>query len=238
MDLLEIQGMPVKAEVPGLVDDGSNDSMLWAGLMCASGDTRSGAGIRACQSTDGRLWRCPDDVGKDNANSFSRDMALGFLMYVAASKDLDTFNYWLKYIDQVAEMCPDDNDNRCHITAPLWWQIQHVKNGGDAPWYLNAYLWVAAQTAALGYQLHLVGCHLLLNWQLTGCRNTTIGGVLHRRQPLNPFFQWLAGEVVVIPRQPLNSNMTQWAWERADSEEAWNDSMGWDFIFISNLLKT
>ena len=27
-----------------------------------------------------------------------------------------------------------------------------------------------------------------------------------------------------------------WAWERGDESEAWRESMGWDCVFLANLL--
>jgi|GEM_PF-6637345 len=64
----------------------------------------------------------------------------------------------------------------------------------------------------------------------------------------NPFFLWAAGKIPeameearrLCPKaQPKNEGeiaMTQWAWERAYSEEAWKESFGWDFVAVINLL--
>lgn len=233
--LLNIQGMPIKNEVPGIVDDGAVDSMLWAGLMCASGDFRSVGGIKNCQTQDGRLWRSPDHVLKQQLNSFSRDMALGFLLYVSATNDFVMLRRWLSYLRRNNTICPDANDGRCIATKPLGWQIDYIVYGKTS-WLLKPYLIIAALTAPLGYQLHLVGVHLLLGWLITKKRGTLAGKILHKRQPLNPFFQWLADVTVIIPEASTTSRCTQWAWERADSECAWKESMGWDYLFIRNLI--
>jgi len=228
--------MPMKRPLAGIVDEPMWDSMLWAGLMCASGDLSSANAIKDCQTLTGRMWRSPY-LKTFMGNSFSRDMALGFMMYAAASGDDETFSRWVIYLATDDCLCSDATDNRCAITAPIWWQIDHVRLRRKSPWYLNAYLLAAALTAKPGYQLHLIGCHLLLNWQIDGVKSKMIGNVLSRRQPRNPFFQWLADKPVVLPPEPENSRCIQWAWEREDSEEAWKDSMGWDFQFMRNLME-
>lgn len=35
-----------------------------------------------------------------------------------------------------------------------------------------------------------------------------------------------------------SSNRSQWGWERATAEEAWKNSMGWDCVFLANLLRS
>jgi hypothetical protein len=59
----------------------------------------------------------------------------------------------------------------------------------------------------------------------------------------NPFFLWADGQldeakqkvIELCPRsQP--AERTQWAWERDYDQKAWEESFGWDFIAVINLL--
>jgi hypothetical protein len=48
-------------------DDG--DSMLWAGLLCSTGERAQCDAVQASQTADGRLWRAPSHVNVDRQNS-------------------------------------------------------------------------------------------------------------------------------------------------------------------------
>ena len=70
--------------------------------------------------------------------------------------------------------------------------------------------------------------------------------VLHKRDPQNAFFRWLSEGTsdgladLIISQVPKDGNHTlhQWSFVREDSEKAWEQSMGWDYIFlIDHLLK-
>lgn len=238
-----LNGMPIKRALPGIVDDPSVDSMLWAGLMCASGDVSSAQGIKACQTLGGQLWRSPAHIGEDSENSFSRDMAIGFLLYAASTNDRVMLRKWLDFVEINGGRACAKSDGRCKMSPLIYWHAEKILYGKQLPIVFWPFMVFAALTTPLGYQLHLVGCHLLLAWLYTGKRYKLIGRILHRRQPMNPFFMWLAGEssasikehVDRLEPEAIQSHATQWAWEREDSEQAWRDSMGWDFLFIRNL---
>jgi hypothetical protein len=100
-----------------------------------------------------------------------------------------------------------------------------------------------------GFPLHLAAVQVFilqsLNDQssLVKLAATNISG----RQPRNPFFAYLSeGKTSHVrdltlsecpsAQSPL-TDRSQWAWERADDEEAWRKSMYWDCLFIANLLK-
>ena len=70
--------------------------------------------------------------------------------------------------------------------------------------------------------------------------------VLHKRDPMNAFFNWLSEGAsdgladLIVSQVPKDGNhpMQQWSFVREDSSKAWNESMGWDYIFlIDHLLK-
>lgn len=48
----------------------------------------------------------------------------------------------------------------------------------------------------------------------------------------------IANRVMELCPDPAQttSNRSQWGWERATSEQAWQNSMGWDCVFMANLL--
>jgi hypothetical protein len=59
----------------------------------------------------------------------------------------------------------------------------------------------------------------------------------------NPFFVYLSGDKVksyelLVERVDGLSNPRkfQWSWEREDAEKAYKDSMGWDVVFMCNML--
>ncbi len=66
--------------------------------------------------------------------------------------------------------------------------------------------------------------------------------MLHKRDPLNPFYEWLsigasdrlvdrvAAQIPADGKHPRR----QWSTMRADAEKAWGESMGWEFVFLAN----
>jgi hypothetical protein len=72
--------------------------------------------------------------------------------------------------------------------------------------------------------------------------------ILVNTQPANPFFRYLAEgptpaveqrlvDVCPRPETHATSRRFQWSWERADASEAWKESMGWECIFMHNLVR-
>jgi hypothetical protein len=107
----------------------------------------------------------------------------------------------------------------------------------------------AALVNDVGYPMHLAAIEIYLV-ELNGLASeaSRFGAqFLALREPQNPFFRFLAEgktqrvidlvlSVCPSPSAPSLSK-TQWAWERAASEKAWQNSMYWDCIFMANLLK-
>lgn len=247
MQLLDSYGMPV-------MPDSDGDSMLWAGLMMAVGATKPAQGIQMCQTPDGRLWRAPSRVNNDPKNSFSRDMALGFILYVQATGDYKMADKWTAYIKKTRGLFPanESTDTRHIATPTLWWAMSYA--GIKVPWYyrltrslLRPYNKFELKFTPRGYQTHLKAITALILAIHDGKRDREFGEVLSKLEPENPFFMWLAGNTTLALIQSdcleymHNQNPgagTQWAWQRTDSEEAWKDSCGWDFLFIRMLCKT
>jgi hypothetical protein len=97
--------------------------------------------------------------------------------------------------------------------------------------------------------MHLAAVEIFL-LELSGLasQSTRLGAqFLALREPRNPFFVFLAEgktqrvinlvlDLCPSPQKP-SLDKTQWAWERAASDQAWLHSMYWDCIFMGNLLK-
>jgi hypothetical protein len=232
------------------------DSLLWAALLLAAGESSQADAIRACQDIFGQMYRAPSRVGTADKNSFSRDMATGFTLAAASDDRIREHTYanWIAYtLENGCEACKE-HDGRCLMTPGIYWWAHYL--GIHVPFYyrwtafLNRlYLLIAAFTTPTGYQLHLTGVSLFIQKKLGqwGWLEKKAAARLANRQPSNPFFAWLAGrlpqssylleEAKFIINQEGQGAMHQWAWERDDKEEAFRDSCGHDIMFIEMLLR-
>ena len=241
--------------IPAFDDCNTGDSMLWTGLSCLSGEKELCARVREFQSEDGRLWRSPQRKNNDNSNSFSRDMLLGFLAYLVKTHDrqmAESFPEYLRIKDN--RMCP--GDLRCVVTPTAWGTMREVwlhiglppspnmiaGNLGD-----ETTLIAEAQTASTGYPLHLVGVKLWLKQHIGvwSPRLQFAADTIQKRQPKNPFYAFIAGDKnksarLLIEQAPTSrpARLHQWSWQRDEKESAWNESFGWDVIFMANILLT
>lgn len=236
-------------------DDG--DFLLFAGLACLSGEASQCAYVRASQDAQGRVWRSPLRVGKEAENAFSRDMAKGFLAYVLAKNDGEALLRWVSYVranDGI--MCPLASDNRCQTTPGIRLLAKDVgrKVGVSVDWRSlpvagkavdDATSLASAKFGPEGYQLHLVAISILL--QDAAGRSSPLMDetrkVLRERQPENAFFAYLdrrddAASELLLAQAPAErpARLRQWSFERVDSEEAWRESMAWEWITLGNLL--
>ena len=79
-------------------DDG--DMTLFNGLLCMAGFEEACGAVADAQDENGRFWRSPDRKGdnKGDPHSFSRDMSLGVLAYLVATKDKLAAQKWISWI--------------------------------------------------------------------------------------------------------------------------------------------
>jgi hypothetical protein len=202
------QGYPTK----GNCDDG--DATLFSGLLCLAGEEPGCEGVKAAQDASGKFWRSPRRVGVDTANSFSRDMALGVLSYLLATRDTAAAKSWIQWIDQNSvcqlnvggncqlrtwRFCRDDNDGRCFITPGMWSMMRRVWEHLDLPLHKEMKtngelsLVTEAEQAPLGYALHLKAVIFFL-YQKIGKDfpfEWDLINTIAERQPDNLFFQYL-----------------------------------------------
>ena len=189
-------------------DDG--DATLFSGLLCLAGEELGCDAVKAAQDTAGKFWRSPRRVGIDTSNSFSRDMALGVLAYLVATRDTGAAQQWLQWIDQNSvcqikvggncqlrtyRYCRDDGDGRCFVTPGMWSMMRRVWEHLNLPLHKEMKtlgentLVIETEQAAIGYQLHLKGVITLLYQKLD--RNFSyewdLMNTLAQRQPDNLF---------------------------------------------------
>lgn len=111
-------------------------------------------------------------------------------------------------------------------------------------------LWAAGQLNEPGFSQHLVAAEILLLRQMgyNDPRLDTAAFTLATKQPRNPFFAYLkegkSNRVLELTLAScpavggtIPADRTQWAWERADSDEAWKKGMLWDCVFMGKLLE-
>lgn len=237
------------------------DSMLWNGMACLTGDVIACDAVKRSQGADGRLWRSPQLVENDATNSSSRDMLLGFLAYLVATKDQEAAQKFLSYLEAHGKLCDNAEDNRCDLDYPqhagLWGTIAHV-------WSYIGLTRTATMSAAqvgddfliesqalfvpAGFQKHLVAVALLVRKE-TGHWNTkseaSVKSLLRGEGESNPLLQYLAGNweeastltLEQAPSAPVSvEERTQWALERDTTQEAWKNSIGHDYLFMIRLL--
>lgn len=236
----------------------SGDSMLWAGLLCSSGESDQCTAAKASQGPQGQLFRNPG--GSRGKNDSSRDMLLGFLTYLGKTKDQPAAVNLLKYLQaNDYKLCENATDNRCLVSPTLhsavWGTMKRVwihmgltpskeMNQGDLT--DDSLINLESRFAAEGYELHLVAVELLLRQNTNNYSETLQASAdnILERQPYNPFFEYVAkGATAKAAQLALDKCPTekaalrkQWAWQRAEVEQAWLLSKGWDCIYIANLL--
>ncbi len=99
-----------------------------------------------------------------------------------------------------------------------------------------------------GYPMHLAGAEIFMidKLGLTSVYSRAGAVALALREPMNPFFMYLAEgptqkvkdlvlQLCPTPEKPSRVRH-QWAWEREAAEKAWEESMYWDCYFMGKLL--
>lgn len=234
-------------------DASTGDALLFDGLLCFAGIGDSCQAVRDSQGPDGRFWRSPEWVGKPygSGSTFSRDMALGALAGILRMGDKPVAESWGSYVrNSNYRLCPDERN--CKLASPIIWStFRHVFDAVGAARF--GAMWAAkgwheglaaqAKVAPVGYQLHLTGVHVLL-LQAVGISKPTTSQILANRQPKNPFFAYLNGEIsrsadLTIELCPLTrpTSRQMWQWEREiPNPRPELQSGGWDCVFMASIL--
>jgi hypothetical protein len=240
-------------------EDGDGDSMLWAGLLCAGGDVEQCETAKLSFGNDGSVRRAPGRLYQD-VNASSRDMLLGALHYIVATKDTVTAKKMLKSIkDNGYKLCTNATDNRCDLSPTLYsamwgtmmrvWEYIGLEPSAEMLLGVPAsesLLKIQAIYSGSGYTTHLVAVNLFLH-QKASHWTIEMGKAaryVSDKQPKNPFYEYIrrgatkkAAETVLdLCPTERPERYHQWAWQRDTAERAWEDSMGWDCIFMANIL--
>lgn len=202
----------------------------------------------------------------DNKTSFSRDMSLGAMLYLVKTRDRDAAVNWLTWIENnrpptpipVYRYCRDEVRQSCTLTPASWgimdkvWRFLNLEPSSEMKRWRN---WdedisVLESMFNSGYARHLKGVYSLLLHLMDKSPDTqnNLNSILASAQPNNPFFQYLQQgkteevkelvlELCPVPSEGEPEEKKQWSWERDEDERAWEKSMGWDCIFLTNLLK-
>jgi hypothetical protein len=228
------------------------DMVLFNALLSFSGvEGEANAYVPACIAPDGRPVRSPDLVDKEpNLDGFSKDMLLGVLLWTLVSRDPAPLERLIGYVNRTGCLCPKASDRRCTMTPQMTYLTNKVAKAvgckarlkGDwLPSWLFTTLEVAsALVTPLGYQCHLISVKALI-CKLLGHSTVGIPRILAQRDAGNAWFLWLDGQEEKAALTLLSLNVEpgqghQWSWERDSAEKAWHNSMGWDVVFLINLL--
>lgn len=232
------------------------DATLFNGLLCLSGDELSCEAVRRSQGSDGRIWRAEFRVAAEAVDSFSRDMAMGVLAYLVATKDVELARRWMLWIENNNwRLCRESSDNRCDFTPGFWLLFGDVWRYLGLPLNQNmrsAFLddsvlaLLQSQFAPAGFELHLASVNLLVRRSM-GQQSATLDSLaqaLALRQGQNPFFAYLArGARSNVLRRTIEwcpssapRLRTEWSFERNQQDKPWERSMGWECVMLINFL--
>lgn len=239
------------------------DMTLFSGLSCVSGETARCRDVERSQDTSGRWWRNPHAVHNQATDAFSRDQTLGLLNYFLSrpSTTKGEASAWMAWVDGNKEQtCTASTDTRCLISPDLWALIGQVMGeiGASISPIDQASMfsaiptedptWLIESETNAGFELHLVGLAIMTrrSTRMEGAAGQ-IAANMATRQPLNPFYAFLyEGKKEHVAQMTLaacpatdplpDDGGYDWAWQRDQSSQVWQHAMGWDCIFMVNLL--
>lgn len=296
---------PSKVDANGVCDD--RDSVIFNGLLCASGEDAGCVAVANSQDTAATLpkrgawWRSPRIALEDQkctapdgkCDSFSHDQGLGVLLTVVTKrtdpKYVTRLSDWMTWIDANRpcivgneplcvrfwpRVCRDDTEppnwpfKGCSMRPGDFAMMQTVlprlglnmipdpnpledvlsKFNGWGPMFVV----FGAGLNDIGYPMHLAAAGILILTPLVKNNDEQAdldfaASLLHRRQPKNAFYSYLAGAPredtakLVLESCPktaadIPKDRTQWIWERADGSNAKLSTMLWDCVFMANML--
>lgn len=241
-------GFPSKR---GITKSAQGDCVLFNALLTFAEVPEARNYIRVCIGPDGRPVRSPDLIAMPSEeDGFSKDMLLGVLLWTLVTRDPAPISRLIKYINRTGCLCEKASDRRCTMTPQMTYLTNRVakevgcterlKNDWLFSWVFIALEIISALVTPLGYQCHLISVKALI-WRLLGSKSQVIPNILVKRDPSNPWFIYLSGDKdqaakTLLRLNPQAGKGSQWSWERDTAEAAWKDSMGWDVIFLCNLL--
>lgn len=221
------------------------DNTLWNGLLCASGEAWACDAVRKMQEPEGWVRRSGSRVGDTTElNPTSRDMTLGFALYVQQTGDRAAAERLLAYVKRTGRLAPRC-DHRC-VPSPLVLNSLRVAGGiGEGRVVDHLFVQQNAKAAPAGYPRHLAMVQIWIRKRAGWGGPLLEDGAKHlvKQEPENAFFRFVAGDREAAAERWLKyaprikpSATTQHSFERTDSSEAWRKSYGWEFVMLANLL--
>ena len=237
-------------DYPSKANCADGDGMaLQLGYLCSVGFKPSCDAVSRSVRDNGQLLRAPNRT--DTQNTASRDQLLGFL-----AAQLSGETRWLdvkRFIKKHGRICLDDTDGRCALTpvthSLLGYVHDHLGYHRDATMLINALVFdktLLTQSIAVptGYQLNLVVNAAYIAWK-TGHESRVsyeAARNAYLRQLGNPWFCYVvegADEscaqlaLALWPDEPEHKD--QWSLERDTTDDAWQRSTGWEWLFMAAL---
>ena len=234
---------------------GDGDIAAYAGWLCFSGEEIGCETIKRSFDSQCRAWRSPGRIGVDTDDSFSRDMLLGLMGYFVKKKDKTMASCWMDYVESIGnKLCPDATDNKCTITPAMYGIMKEVWNhiGLKATTNMKLYallddetVYLQSLTQATGYGMELTAFQIYLR-QYMGSYTQSLkkaAETLVKRQPSNPLFEFVyRGKTerfinLLLEQAPTQrpAERFQWSITRDTNEQAWRESMGWEWVYLYNL---
>jgi hypothetical protein len=233
-------------------DGSTGDALLFDGLLCSVGVAESCTAVQNSQGASGQFWRSPQWVDRDygSGSTFSRDMALGALAALSKTGDKVRAEQWGTYIRaNDYRLC--ENESNCKLQSPAIWSVfgQTFKKIDAARFGAMRLLMGGHETLAplvpatpRGYRSHLIAVEVWI-LRLAGIGKPNTSRLLFEKEPLNPFFAYLAGDHEAAYNLTLrwcsapDGTRQAWLWERElPRERPELGSGGWDCVFMTQLL--
>lgn len=256
----KVQGCDVQGVFhPGRPDCNLDDySAGPGGFGCLSGDEQACKTMAMTIAEDGKPYRSyKNRIENDSVNEYSRDQLFGFVAYVVKTKDKESAERLLGYIERTGRLCDNPDDNRCDLTPAAWGLLSKVWRYLGLPRTASmvvndsvddAVVLAQAQSVEVGYQLGLQVEFVFLAKQmgLDTALLRNAARIAWDRQPKNPFYCYtVEGATDTCKRlylewfkegAPLGTR-TQWSLARDQEEvQARRDSMGYEALFLGRLL--
>lgn len=206
------------------IKEGDGISMLGRWIL-DSGDMAKRAAIKASIGPNGRLWRNPERVGNDDANSASRDALMGLI----ESGDVPSIKRVAAYIKANGRLCP--GDDRCDMTPSMRMLLEESLGVGHSTaekLFDAETIHIEAMTAPANYRAYLVARKLMLKVRL---KTLTVGHAkvakeLYNRFPKNPFFMAVNaaanGKSFDPVAKALTACLSRW---KAPGSDWWGNAM-------------
>lgn len=253
--------------ITGRLHCDTGDSILFSSLALLGDPTNAGiiASIKDSFADNGRPYRSPEHRrGGDSERTFSRDMTMGIALFLTVTKDRELAEkFWTFVKGNTYHVCVVEEIG-CLLTPPVLAALGDVWDylGLKKPTEMNFVRWIdeetlmqTAKSVDPGYQLHLVTMSLLVH-ELTGHTTRRYRRVIEEvvsRQPNNPWYRFLAVKMGAAPREGIadldaliasqltawpEGTKTDWSFEKGDQEEGRRDSLGHEWVFLNNMLKS